>query len=285
MSLQEAWRWIRLETVLARLAPDQAEGLRRLFVADVRRMIALVSTDATGAAVMSHLAATMAANGKRVLMLDEHLSAGRSHAALGVTAQSDLDSVLYDNVEIEQAVIATPSGVHLLAGGGRTRPLSQPRMESRIGLVNAFYRLAGQYDIVLINTQGDVLKSRPSFAWACQDVIILCDDQPDVATQAYARIKLLHQSGERRFHLMFSGMDHVVADGLYRRIASVSRRHLHLMPANLGTLPFESHLSGTFLTHLAEQLQTWPLPEHQTGHFPALMRRLLRGHNSRVISS
>lgn len=270
---------------MARLAPDQAEGLRRLFVADVRRMIALVSTGAMGDAVMAHLAAAMSANGKRVLVLDEHLCAGRAHAGLGVTAGFDLDNVLYDDIDIEQAVITTSSGVHLLAGGGRTRPLSQPRMESRIGLVNAFYRLAGQYDVVLVNTQGDVLQSRPSFAWACQDVMMLCDDQPDSVTQTYARIKLLHQAGERRFHLIFSGMDDVVAESVYRRVASVSRRHLHLMPANLGTLPFESHLSATFLTQLAAQLQTWPLPEHQTGHFPALMRRLLRGSNPRVISN
>lgn len=270
---------------MARLAPDQAEGLRRLFVADVRRMIALISTGATGSALVAHLAAVMTMQGKRVLVVDEQLSAGRPHAAFAVTPEHDLDGVLHEAINIEQALVATPCGAHLLAGGGRTRPLSRPRMEARIGLVNAFYRLAGQYDLVLVNAPGDTLQSRPSFAWACQDVMILCDGQQDSVTHSYALIKLLHQAGERRFHLLFTGMDDSMAEVIFRRVASVSRRHLHLMPANLGVFPVDEPASGFFHARLAAQVQTWPLPEHQAGHFPALMRRLLRGNSDRTIST
>lgn len=270
---------------MARLAPDQAEGLRRLFVADVRRMIALVSTGAIGSALVARVAAAMTAQGKRVLVVDEQLSAGKPHAMFAVTPEHDLDSVLHEAIDIERAIVATACGAHLLAGGGRTRPLSRPRMEARIGLVNAFYRLAGQYDVVLVNAPGDTLQSRPSFAWACQDVMILCDDQPDSVTHSYALIKLLHQSGERRFHLLFTGMDDGVAEAMFRRVASVSRRHLHLMPASLGVFPLAEPASSAFHAWLAAQVQTWPLPEHQAGHFPALMHRLLRGSTSRTVST
>ena len=268
---------------MPRLAPDQAEGLRRLFVEDVRRMIALVSCgeQQEGAELLAHLAAMLAAQGKRVLMLDESLSAGKSHVALSVTPAHDLDDVLNEDLEIENVITPTAWNVDLIAGGGRARTLTRPRMEARIGLVNAFYRLAGRYDVVLINTGSDPIQRRPSFAWACQDVIVLCDDQPEAMTQAYAQIKSLHQAGERRFHLLFDVIDEAVAQAMFRRVASVSRRHLHLMPTYLGVLS----AGGRLPAEVADQVLAWPLPAQQAGHFPALMRRLLRGGPSRAFVS
>lgn len=272
--------WMTQEAILPRLAPDQAEGLRRLFVEDVRRMIALVSCGdrQQGADLLAHLAAMLAGQGNRVLMLDESLSAGKPHVAFSVTPEHDLDDVLNEALEIERAITSTASRVDLIAGGGRARTLTQPRMEARIGLVNAFYRLAGQYDVVLVNAGSDSIQSRPSFAWACQDVIVLCHEHPDSVTQAYAQIKTLHQAGERRFHLLFSGADEAVAQALFRRVATVSRRHLQLMPTYLGVLSATGRLSA----EVAGQVLAWPLPEHQAGHFPALMRRLLRASHSRA---
>lgn len=267
---------------MPRLAPDQAEGLRRLFVEDVRRMIALVSCgDQHGVDLLAHLASLLARQGKQVLLLDESLSAGMQHRAFAVTPEYDLDDVLNTSMDIERTITPTTSQVDLIAGGGRAISLTQPRMEARIGLVNAFYRLAGQYDVVLVNTGNDPIQRRPSFAWACQDVIVLCHDHPDSVTHAYAHIKTLHQAGERRFHLLFSATDEAVARALYRRVASVSRRHLQLMPTYLGILSSIGHLPE----EIALQMLAWPLPELQAGHFPALMRRLLRGSPSRAFVS
>ena len=266
--------------VLPKLAHDQAEGLRRLFVEDVRRMIALVSCgdQQQSTSLLAHLAAMLVHQGKRVLMLDERLSAGRPHEAFSVTPAHDLDDVLNEALEIEQVITTTDAQVDLIAGGGRAGSLTQPRMEARIGLVNAFYRLAGHYDVVLINTGSDAIQRRPSFAWACQDVIVLCHDQPDSMTQAYAQIKSLHQAGERRFHLLFNGTDETVSQTMFRRVASVTRRHLQLMPAYLGVLSPTGHLPE----EVAVQVLAWPLPAHLTGHFPELMRRLLPGSPSRT---
>ncbi len=272
---------------MASLSPDQAEGLRRLFVADVRRMIAMVSCGPAEQAscLAAQLAAALVKQGKKVLLLEEQLFAGRRHPFLKVAPEYDLDAVLHDVVHVEQAVVTTACGVDLLAGGGQSRTLTRPRMEARIGLVNAFYRLTGQYDVVLVSAPGDAMQSRPSFAWACQDVILLCGGLPDSMKQAYGLIKLLHQSGERRFHLLFSEMDSEQSEAFYRRVAMVSRRHLQLMPGDLGVLPDNAPFPESFVSGLAAQVYTWPLPQHQAGHFPALMRRLLRGNTARVLHS
>lgn len=269
---------------LPRSTPDQAEGLRRLFVPDVRRMVALVFDGEAGADLAARVAVDLAAHGSRVLLLEDALVAGSPHPVLDSAPAHDLDGVLRGTIEIEQAIVATGCGVHLLAGGSRFRPHSRGGMEACIGLINAFYRLAGRYDMVLVNTPDGALQDRPGFAWACQDVIVVqCGSVADAATRAYATIKRLHQSGERRFHLAYTGMDEAAANIAFSRLATVSRRHLQVMPDHLGTCSApEGMVASHFPARLAAHMQSWPLPEHQAGHFPALMRRLLRGNAARA---
>jgi flagellar biosynthesis protein FlhG len=271
----------------SKLSPDQAEGLRRLFVADVRRMVAFVTADknASGGGLVEGLASALAAQGQKVLLLDESLSAGDVPALSSLPVRDDLGRVLEKGSDMESAVVHTAIGVDLLAGGSHARTLPRPALESRIGLVNAFYRLAGKYDVVLVNAGSDSVNSRPSFAWACQDVIVLCGMRSDEVTHAYGHIKLLHQSGERRFHLLFGEADPARARVLYKNVATVCRRHLHLMPEYLGALQQQDSASREYFYHLAEVVQSWPLPEQKTGHFPALMQRLLRGASTHVLQT
>lgn len=275
------------ETSLARVLPDQAEGLRRLFVADARRMVAMVPAgeDAEAGASISSLAHALAAQGKKVLLLDELLAAGETHVTFEVTPKHDLSTVMFNQAEVESALNKTTAGIDFLAGGDHAHSMPRPRMEARIGLVNAFYRLAGKYDVVLVNACVDVANSRPSFAWACQDVIVLSDSRPDAATEVYARIKLLHQAEKRRFHLLFRDLEQERASALYRSIAAVSRRHLHVMPELLGVLPQAGTLLTGFYEQLARMIQSWPMPEHKAGHFPDLMRRLLRGADPYILQT
>lgn len=266
------------------LLPDQAEGLRRLFAADTRRMVALVGCDAPAGAsvVAAGLAAALTGLDDSVLLLDEAVGAG--DVAYACTFRHDLNTVLAGRCDIEGAIVRNGGGPDLLAGGvTHARTLPRPRTEARIGLVNAFYRLAGSYDVVLVHAGGELLSRHPSFAWACQDVILLCGGAPDAVTAAYGQIKALQQSGGRRFHLLFAGMEAERAQALYKNVAAVSRRHLQLMPEFLGVLPQGS--ASEYFAQLAAALRVWPLPEHKAGHFPALMRRLLQGVHPHVLQA
>jgi flagellar biosynthesis protein FlhG len=265
------------------LVADQAEGLRRLFVADARRLAAVMTVGkATASDACARLAQALAGMGKRVLLLDECWSMGEKHAVFGVEARHDLMAVMLHGLDIESALTKLGNGVDLLAA---REPLNAPRpkMEARIGLVNAFYRLAGKYDAVLINAGLDAANSRPSYAWACQDVIIVSDGNPDAVTEVYARIKLLHQPETRRFHLVFSGLEAGRGAAVYRSIAAVSRRHLHIMPDYMGVMPAGG--ARGFYHELASKLQAWPVPETKAGHFPDLMRRLLRGADPHALQA
>ncbi len=263
---------------MTQLSQDQAEGLRRLFTADLRRMVGVMQAGRAGAtqALAYGVAAALAGQGNKVLLLDETLAAGDRHPATSVAITHDLATLLMRPLDMQSAVITTGHGVALLAGGGATRLVPRPRMEAHIGLVNDFYRLAGRYDIVLV-AASEQPPWRTSFIWACQDVIMLSDGTSASLTALYGRIKTLQQSGARRFHLLFERIETAQAAALFRNVASVSRRHLHLMPEMLGVLPADAAEAAACCRRLAGRLQTWPLPEQRGGHFPALMHRLLAG--------
>jgi hypothetical protein len=40
-----------------------------------------------------------------------------------------------------------------------------------------------------------------------------------------------------------------------------------------------------YYQQLAGMIQSWPMPEHKAGHFPDLMRRLLRGADPHVLQT
>lgn len=271
--------------LLASLLEDQAEGLRRLFVADARRMVTLMTASGESVASMvASLAELLTEQGRKVLVLDELWSAGEQHPVYGITPRHDLGTVMLTSGELESAVVRSGQGVDLLAGG-LSGHMPRPRMEARIGLVNAFYRLAGRYDVVLVNACVHADSHRLSFAWACHDVILLADDGADSATEAYAHIKLLHQGNTRRFHLLYREVGAERAAALFKGLASVSRRHLHLMPEYLGVLPGSSSQQAAVLQNLARALQTWPMPDNKAGNFPDLMRRLLRGADPHALQT
>jgi flagellar biosynthesis protein FlhG len=258
---------------------DQAEGLRRMFAGDVRRMIGILSEhgSAGGHVLATNLATTLGATGKKVLLLDENLVAGEVHPVFAVNVVCDLFQVLRDKVDMASALIEVAPSVDLLAGG-LVRMVRRPEIKSHTDFINAFYRLAGVYDVVLINAAEEGASSYPSLTWAAQDIIVLCGDRTDSVTTAYARIKALRQAGERRFHMLFEQMPIERAQMLYRNLATVSRRHLQEIPGDLGILPQDA--TEVFFAMLADSVQDWPLPEHKRGHFRAFMQRLLQGSPS-----
>lgn len=253
---------------------DQAEGLRRIFVGEMRRMVAFVGPGGSPQAFPARLAVNLAALGHKVLLLDESLSSGERNRHLDQACARDLDDVLAGSVAIETAVRALTPQLHLLAGGGADMARPRPRPEARIALMKAFYRLAGRYDVVVVDALGQDLHNPPSFAWACQDVVVACDEPRDAMTAAYACIKTMRQP-ERRFHVLFSAMEQPRMAQLYRTLAAVCRHHLHMMPECLGCVPARE-TGHAALRELTEKVLCWPLPPDRGGHFPLLMRRLLR---------
>lgn len=243
-----------------------------MFAGDMRRMIGVLSESGTsaGQVLSASLATTLGVAGSKVLLLDESLVAGEVHPVFPVDVVCDLFQMLHDKTSMKSALTRVAPGVDMLAGSLQ-HVAHGPGIEDHTDFIKAFYRLAVAYDVVLINAAEDN-SNYPSFAWAAQDIIVLCGDRGDSVTTAYAHIKALRQAGERRFHLLFEQMAPERARMIYRNLAAVSRRHLREFPEDLGVLPREA--TAVFFAGLADSVRDWPLPENKDGHFRAFMQRL-----------
>jgi MinD-like ATPase involved in chromosome partitioning or flagellar assembly len=257
---------------------DQAEGLRRMFAADAAHMVAMLGDDQDD--IAAALAVALCGRGKKVLLLDEALRAGDSHALLSTFVRHDLSSVLRSEKSLQEIAIPT-AGVTLLPAG-ITRSV-QNADAARVRLLAAFHALIGMFDVVLIHAASSAL-NRPSFgfALAAPEVIVLCKGTSEGITAAYTQIKMTAGTpGDRHFRLLFQGTDEVMAKILFRNLAAVCRQHLKLMPDFAGVLPEQRLAAADALEVLAVGMAEWPLPERDDSRFEAFMRRLLTVTGSR----
>lgn len=260
---------------------DQAEGLRRLFAADVAHMVALLGED--GQDISAALAVALAGQGKKVLLLDEQLLAGDTHPLDRLPVSYDIGAVLSGEKSLQE-IVRPVAGVTLLPAG-LTRSLHGID-QARVRLLAAFHALAGMFDIVLIHASVAHQRRGIGFALAAPEVIALCAGTSDGIKLAYAHIKAMDRvKGRRHFRLIFRDVDASLAKKLFRNLAAVCRQHLGFMPDDAGVLPADQAAAADALEILARDMALWPLPERDDSRFEAFMRRLLNATGSRSLTT
>ena len=176
---------------------DQAQGLRRMFVSRTMRCIPVVSNPAIafGGALLERLCSAYAEQGLRTLVVD----AGESARAPAELASFDL---------AEGVEVLSPHVSYLAAGGLTLRFVDTSGSTS--GFLDAISEAAPDIDVLLVHASAAELARL--FARRVQELqaatvrpIVLCDEQPDSVTHAYAAIKLLATRAALLTHdLLFS---------------------------------------------------------------------------------
>jgi flagellar biosynthesis protein FlhG len=239
--------------------------------ADAARMVALFGDDEQE--ITAALALALAAQGKKILLLDEHLRAGDTHGLLPGPIRADIGHVLRGDKSLQEIVLQTSATGVTLMPAGVMRTVHKD--SARVRLLAAFHALVGMFDIVLIRA---ATGNRPSFGFAlgAPEAMVLCKGTSSGITAAYAQIKqAAHSPGSRHFRLLFRGVDAAMADVLFRNLAGVCRQHLNLMPDLAGVLPSDQTAAADAIEGLAAEIAHWPAPERDDSRFEAFMRRLL----------
>lgn len=185
---------------LAVRAPaDQAQGLRRLFVSRTMRCIPVVSNPAIafGGALLERLCSAYAEQGLRTLVVD----AGERARAPAELASFDL---------AEGLEVLSPHVSYLAARGLALRFVDAGGSTS--SFLDALAEAAPEVDVLLVHASAAELARL--FARRVQELqaggvrpIVLCDEQADSVTHAYAAIKLLAtRAGLMAHDLLFSAV-------------------------------------------------------------------------------
>lgn len=227
--------------------PDQAEGLRRLLLRDSARMI-MVTAARTGFGITSmvvNLATALSQAGKNVLILDENPPQNNSINMLGLSQHYDLlDAVRYRKT-LNEIVLHSRQGVHILPIARTIRLLPQLSMAERSYLMDCLAEVSNSAEIVLVDTTPCIgagkisISSNPS-----QPLLLVLNATHAAITESYALIKRLsiHDSRMSFAVAVNKARDEKEARIIFDNMEQVASHHLQVQVEYLGYIPADEKL-------------------------------------------
>jgi flagellar biosynthesis protein FlhG len=153
--------------------------------------------------VSANIAAALARNGRRVLVLDADLGLANLDVLLNLFPKITLHDVFTGKHTLAEAIVPVSSGFWVLLAGSGMVEYSRMTPEIREQLQKVVAEIEPRYDHVLLDTGAgisDVVLYTVSLA---REVLVVVTPEPTSLTDAYATIKVLAQSqGRRRFELL-----------------------------------------------------------------------------------
>lgn len=274
---------------------DQAAGLRRL----LGRRHARVVTTASGSAGVGkttfvlNLAAAMAHEGDKVLLVDENAGIGNINDVLGLRARFDLAHALCGDRVLDEVLVEAGAGIQVLPA---TRLRSDLVRLDRAGhAVRGIGQLGRSADTVLVDTATGAMSRFVASAVGVADVVVVVSVGATAITQGYALIKLLaRQFGGSGFRVaVMRARSEDEAHTVFDNLARVAAQRLELKLDFLGFVPHDPYVkrarelrrtvldaypqspAARAFRSLAMQLGTVPRTAGDGGGREGLLERLL----------
>jgi len=246
--------------------------------------------------VAVNLATALARLGRSVMLLDGDLGLANADVLLGLSPAHTLAEVLCGERTLEEVVVETPQGFHLLPAASGSAELAQLGPAEHLGLVRAFGTLPMQLDTLIVDTAAGLGHGVLQFSQAAQHVLIVLCDDPASLTDAYALVKVLSRThGVSRFHVLANQVRGERSGAqLFERFARVTARFLDVTLQFAGEIPSDEAVrravreqrtvlegypgspAARAFKNLAGRADTWPIPEGPRGNIEFFVERLVR---------
>jgi flagellar biosynthesis protein FlhG len=146
----------------------------------------------------ANLAAALARQGQRVLVLDADLGLANLDVVLNLFPKITLHDVFTGRHTLEEAIVPAPGGFHVLLAGSGMVEYSRLTPEVRELLVGVVNRVKPRFDRIILDTGAgisDVVLYTVSLA---DEALVVTTPEPTALTDAYATIKVLATTQGRR---------------------------------------------------------------------------------------
>jgi flagellar biosynthesis protein FlhG len=141
-----------------------------------------------------NLAATIARQNKKVLVIDADLGLSNVEIMLGVTPSYTLRDVIKLRKDIEDVIINGPFNIDFISGGNGFLELAELSDIDREEILVKIQKLDELYDIIIIDTGAGISKNVTAFLEISDEVLVVTTSEPTALTDAYSIIKVLHES-------------------------------------------------------------------------------------------
>lgn len=137
------------------------------------------------------LAHVLARGGRKVLLFDADLGLANVDVQLGLTPRHDLGDVVAGRAPLAAVRMQhLPGGFDILAGCSASGALSALEPATLEATLDALRRMAGEYDLVLLDLAAGIERSVRRMAAYADTLLVLVTEEPTSLTDAYAVLKL-----------------------------------------------------------------------------------------------
>jgi flagellar biosynthesis protein FlhG len=227
---------------------DQAAGLRELLLPRVPRLVSIVSCrPATGRTTLAvNLAAGLARQGHRVVLIDESSGIGNACEVLGLRPRCELADVLNGDRALHEVVLHGPYGITVVPAA-RGLPMSGCAQGQELIARAPLDRLLARADFVLVDAARGSVGALVLPVPAAKSAIVTTLTGVQMVKQTYAWIKDLASR--------FPGLDLGVAvcrvkhekdaHTICANLAAVAERHLGVRLETVGIVAEDHRVADT----------------------------------------
>ncbi|MFL5494146.1 MAG: P-loop NTPase [Gemmatimonadales bacterium] len=146
-----------------------------------------------GKSVVSVLIATaVAAQGRRVLLLDGDQNLANLHVLLGVRPKARIESVLSGRADAPELVQWVSPNLWLLAGESGAESLYALESVNRARLQHRLSEVYRRFEVVVVDTGTGIENVVRAATMRATSLLLVTAPEPTALTDAYALIKILH---------------------------------------------------------------------------------------------
>ena len=167
-----------------------------------------------------------------VLLLDTDLGMANSHVLLGVNPEYDLSNVINGQKKIEEIVVNTNTGVHLISGGSSASDLLNLSNSKRFHVLNEIDNYVQNYEKIklIVDVAAGAEDNAVIFANACGRVVVVIVGEPTSFMDSYALIKTINQkSSFKNFCILVNQAENAMtANGLFKKFQQITSKFLDI---------------------------------------------------------
>ncbi len=186
-----------------------------------------------------NLAVALAAQGKRVALLDADLGLANADVLCGITPRATLEDVVTGDRSIDEVMVQAPGGFRLVPGAsGVSRLADMGQLQRRI-VLEQLMTLERSVDVLVVDTGAGIGANSMAFAAAAHTILVATTPEPTSIADAYGAIKTLVARGCRDgIHLVVNMVeDESEGVQVHARVDRVARAFLNARVAYAGAVP------------------------------------------------
>lgn len=192
-----------------------------------------------------NLAIALAAQGKRVILMDADLGLANVEVLLGLSSLHNLEHVIEGEKTMAEILVRGPGGISVVPGSSGLAKIADLTHAGRQNLLGGLQELQAQSDFIILDTMAGIGRNAVAFSLAADEVILITTPEHPAIVDAYAMLKTLYANQPDTVVRLVVNMvpNPALAQAVYTKMSGVAQRYLGKNISFLGYLARDSHVS------------------------------------------